>query len=84
MSAHDWMIFPPWLVVNPPLHRQVNDRVEFAHQGSGSFAHLDVVTVAEAGGGGRGAQLSLSASLGLLQGQQLGRRRTDQQGFGPG
>lgn len=58
--------------------------MEFAHQGSGSLTDLDVVTVAEAGGGGRRAQLCLGAGLRLLQGQQLGGWGTDQQGLGPG
>lgn len=73
-----------WTPLNSPLHRQVDDRVELPHQGSGSFADLDVVAVAEAGGGGRGAQLCLSASLRLLQGEQLGGWRADQQRLGPG
>ena len=52
-----------------PLHRELDDGVELAEQSSGSLSDLDVVTVCEAGGGGRGAQLCLSASLGLLQWQ---------------
>jgi len=43
--------------------------VELAEQSSGSLPDLNEVTVGEAGGGGRGAQLYLSASLGLLQRQ---------------
>lgn len=73
---------PPGL--HPPLHRQLNHSVELPEQRSGPLAHLDVVAVCEAGGGGRRAQLCLSAGLGLLQGEQLGGRGADQQGFGSG
>lgn len=52
-----------------PLHGELDDCVELAEQSSGSLPDLDVVAVGEAGGGGRGAQLCLSASLGLLQRQ---------------
>lgn len=54
---------------NLPLHRELDDCVELAKQSSGSLPNLDVVTVAEAGGGSRRAQLRLSTSLGLLQRQ---------------
>lgn len=53
--------------INLPLHRELDDCVEFPEQSSRSLPNLDVVTVGEAGGGGRGAQLCLSASLGFLQ-----------------
>ena len=67
-----------------PLHGELDDRVELPEQRSGSLPDLDVVAVAEARGGGRGAQLGLSASLCLLQRQQLCGWGADQQGLGSG
>lgn len=52
-----------------PLKRELDDGMELAEQSSGTLPHLDVVAVGEAGGGGWGPQLCLSASLGLLQRQ---------------
>lgn len=68
-----------------PLHGELDDCVELPEQRSGSLPDLDVVAaVGEAGGGGRGAQLCLSASLCLLQRQQLCGWGADQQGLGSG
>lgn len=53
--------------INLPLHWELDDCVELPEQSSGPLPNLDVVTVGEAGGGGWGAQLCMSASLGLLQ-----------------
>lgn len=74
----------PVVPVHVPVHRQLDDRVELPEQCSGPLPDLDVVAVAEAGGGGRRAELCLGAGLSLLQGEQLGGRRADQQGFGSG
>lgn len=49
-----------------PLYRKLDDCVELAEESSWSLSDLDVVTVGEAGGGGRGAQMYLCASLSFL------------------
>lgn len=65
--------------LNAPFQREINDCVELAHQSPGPLPDLDVVTVAQAGRGGWGAELSLSACLSLLQRQQLGGRGAHQE-----
>lgn len=67
-----------------PLSGELNDSVKLAHQSPGSLPHLNVLAVGQAGGCGRGAQLGLGTSLGLLQGQQLSGGRADQQRLRPG